>query len=200
MGSIINNAIWTNTTSVTLILSCDDGGGSGCVDMQLSRDGVFDTEPWEPYATSKTWTFATGNGNRWVCVRFRDAADNISIRYSDNTRLDMSKPVVSSVSDTPDPFNHHLGEKTTISFTVSDNLSITCDVTVKILNSANVLVKTINKTGVSCPVAGATSSVTWYGRNNSGVFVPAGVYTYKIQAKDKALNYSFIKSGAVIVQ
>ncbi|MBI5193685.1 MAG: hypothetical protein HZA08_09630 [Nitrospirae bacterium] len=198
--SINNNAVWTKTTSVTLTISCDDGSGSGCVDMQISRDGIFDTELWESYVTSKAWTLATGNGNRWVYVRFRDLAGNISIRYSDSIKLDTTKPVVISVADTPDPFNPSTGGKTTFSFTVSDNLSVTCDVTVKIYNSANVLVKTINKTWAPCPTAGAASSVTWYGKNNSGVLVPAGTYTYKIQAKDKALNYSYIKSGIVTVQ
>ncbi|MBI5192260.1 MAG: hypothetical protein HZA08_02325 [Nitrospirae bacterium] len=204
VGAIIISSgnVWTKTTSVTLSLSCIDNipGGGGCKDMQISYDGVFDTELWEPYATTKAWTLNPGNGYRAVYVRFRDNAGNISLRYVDWIRLDTAKPVVSGVSDTPDPFSPNLGQASTIGFTLSDNLSGTCSVILKIFNSANVMVKNILKTSVPCTSAGTVTSVKWLGRNNAGVIVPAGIYTYKIQAYDKALNYSYVKSGTTTVQ
>lgn len=120
--------------------------------------------------------------------------------YSDNITLDISKPVISNVSDTPDPFNPLTGGKTTIGFKVSDNLSPTSDITVKIYNASSVMVKTINKAGVSSPASGTATSVIWPGKDNTGAIVPAGTYTYKIQARDQALNYSIIQSGTVTVQ
>ncbi|MBI5193076.1 MAG: hypothetical protein HZA08_06500 [Nitrospirae bacterium] len=66
---------------------------------------------------------------------------------------------------------------------------------VKIYNASNFLVRTITKTNISCPSTGAATSVTWDGKNSNGFRVLAGTYTYKIQAYDKAMNYSIINSG-----
>ncbi|MDD5434287.1 MAG: hypothetical protein PH343_02535 [Nitrospira sp.] len=199
--NIENGKVWTKTTAVTLALSCtDNAGGSGCADMQVSNDGIFDKEPWEPYAASKAWVLKTGNGNRAVYVRYRDWSGNISLRYVDWIRLDTASPVVSGVSDAPDPFKHYLGGVSTIGFTVSDNLSSTCTVAVKIYNLSNVLVKSILRSNVSCPVAGTSDSVTWDGRNGAGKLVMPGIFTYKIQASDKAMNYSVVNSGTITVQ
>lgn len=202
-GSIFINgdALWTKTPSVNLALTCaDNPGGGGCQDMQISNDGIFDTELWETNAATKAWTLKTGNGNRAVSARFRDVAGNISLKYIDWIKLDTVKPVVSVVSDTPDPFNPTIGQASTMGFTLSDNLSGACSVTVKLYNSSNIMVKNILKTPVPCPLAGRAASVKWNGRNNAGALVPPGIYTYKIQAYDKALNYSIIKSGTTTVQ
>lgn len=203
-GSIIinGNNVWTKSTAVTLTLSCSDGAnGSGCKEMQLSNDGVFDTEPWESYTTSKSWTLKTGDGSRAVYVRYRDYAGNISVRYVDWIKLDTTRPVISSVSDTPDPFTPSSGQSTTIGFTISDNLSLTCNVTVNIIHSlTKIKVRSITKNNASCPSTGASDSVIWDGKNGSGTIVPAGTYTYKVQARDKALNWSDIKQGTVTVK
>ena len=195
-GSVVINSgkIWTNTPSVTLTLACADVG-TGCVNMQVSNDGVFDTEPWEPFTTTKSWTLLSGNGARTVHARYQDGAENFSVRYSDAIKLDTSKPQVSGASDSPDPFFHHAGGTSTIAFTVSDNLAGTCKVELKIFDASNVLVTKIVGTGVSCPSGGAAGSIAWNGKNGSGSLVPAGIYGYKIQAIDKALNRSAIVAG-----
>ena len=199
-GSIIinNGAVWTNTAAVTLALECTDSE-SGCMDMRLSNDNINFTD-WEPFTTNKSWTLSSVDGEKRVYVQYRDGAGNWSERFSDSINLDTTKPVVKGVSDSPDPFRHHLGEKSTISFTLLDNLSGTCTVQVKIYNSANKLVRTIKKNGVSCPAGGAAVSVKWDGRNTNGVLVPAGTYTYKIQARDNATNKSATKQGTVGVE
>ncbi|MDD5434279.1 MAG: DUF1566 domain-containing protein [Nitrospira sp.] len=200
-GSIVinSNRVYTNTAAVTLRLSCTDPSpGSGCTQMQLSNDGVFDTEPWEPYITSKSWNLLPRDGiNKRVYVQYKDNAGNVSPIYFDTIKLDTTPPVVSSVSDTPDPFNASIGETSDISFTVSDKMSGTCRVMVRIYNASSALIRTIYMTGVPCPSAGATGFVTWDGRNSSGVIVRAGTYTYKVQAIDNALNWSVIGAGAV---
>ena len=108
--------------------------------------------------------------------------------------------MVKGVSDSPDPFRHHLGEVSKISFTLLDNLSGTCKVQVKFYNSANTLVRTIKKNGVSCPAGGAAALLKWDGRDIAGELVPAGTYTYRIQARDNATNKFAIKQGAVGVK
>ncbi len=72
-----------------------------------------------------------------------------------------------------------------------------CKAEAKIYDASNVLVKTLTKSGISCPVGGAAGSVVWNGRNTSGALVPAGTYTYKVQAIDNALNRSVIGAGAI---
>ena len=198
---INNNAVWTKTTAAALNLTCADGvGGSGCAEMQVSNDGVFDTEPIEPVAASKSWALLSGDGIKKVYVRYRDAAGNVSSKYSDTIYLDTAKPVVSGVSDSPDPFKHHLGEVSTINFTVADNLSVTCTIGAAFFNASNIEVRRIIKNNVSCPTGGASGSFIWDGKNKNGVLVPAGSYTYKIQARDKASNSSAIKQGTVGVE
>lgn len=169
--------------------------------MRLSNDGVFDTELWEPFVTSKAWTLSAGDGNKAVYVLYRDKAGNRSLRHVDWIMLDTTKPVITSISDTPDPLRHHLGEVSTVSFNISDNLSGTCKAVVKIFNPSSVLVRTLMTTyNASCPASGATGSVVWDGKDTGGTLVPAGTYTYKVQIADKALNWSFIKSGTITVE
>jgi flagellar hook assembly protein FlgD len=135
-----------------------------------------------------------------VYVRYTDGSGNPSTSFSDSITLDTTAPVVSGVSDAPDPFKHHRGETTTINFTVADNLAGTCTVALNIFNSSGALVKTFIMAEVSCPSSGAKNSVTWDGRNNLGDLVPPGTYTYRVRAIDKALNPSIVQSGKTTVR
>ncbi|MDR3168863.1 MAG: InlB B-repeat-containing protein, partial [Candidatus Peribacteria bacterium] len=85
-GSItINNKPYTSSTSVSLTLSATDN--VGVTQMCISNTTTCSSS-WETYATSTTRTLDTGNGNKTVYVRFRDAAGNISSQYSDTVRMD----------------------------------------------------------------------------------------------------------------
>jgi len=179
-------------------LNCTDSE-SGCADMRFSNDNINFTD-WEPFSTNKPWVLSSVDGDEWVYVQYRDWAGNSSESFFDSINLDTTKPVVKGVSDSPDPFRHHLGEKSTISFTLLDNLSGTCNVQVKIYNSVNTLVRTIKKNGVSCPAEGAAVLLKWDGKDTAGVLVPPGTYTYRIQARDNATNKSAIKQGNVGVE
>ncbi len=199
-GTIVinGNAAWTNTPSVSLTLTCTDTL-SGCSQMQFSNDNVTFTA-LEPFATSKAWTLPAGDGTKAVYVRYTDVAGNLSGTFSDSIVLDTTRPVVSGVSDSPDPFRPSKGQSTTISFTVSDNLSVTCNARVRIFDLSGTLVRTITKSGVSCPAGGAASSVIWNGKNGSGVLVPSGTYVYVIQAIDLATNLSLSNGGTTNVR
>jgi hypothetical protein len=106
VGSIIidNEAIYTNTLSVTLALSCADLQGT-CTDMQFSNDG----SGWsvaETFATSRIWTLPSGEGFKTVYARFKDSNNNWSSSYSDTITLDMtapSPPAVTGSTPTNDP-------------------------------------------------------------------------------------------------
>lgn len=96
------DSTYTNSTSVTLTLSASDGAGLGVAEMQISNDGIFDTEPWETYATSKAWILTSDDGQKTVYVLYKDNAGNISDAdpttpenqpYSDTIILDATPPL-----------------------------------------------------------------------------------------------------------
>jgi len=92
-GSIAINggASYTNTTASTLTLSASDTGGSGLSQMRFSNDNVT-WSSWEAYATTKSWTLASGSGTKTVYVQYRDGAGNVSSTYSDTIVLDTAGP------------------------------------------------------------------------------------------------------------
>jgi hypothetical protein len=55
--------------------------------MQLSLDGGATWGAWEKFASGKKVTLVSGPGENVVKVRFRDAAGNVSIDYSDSITL-----------------------------------------------------------------------------------------------------------------
>ncbi|MBI5192633.1 MAG: hypothetical protein HZA08_04215, partial [Nitrospirae bacterium] len=106
--------------------------------------------------------------------------------------VDTVKPVISFVFDAPDPFQHHLGQTTSIGFTLSESAFVT----IKIY-SGTTLVKTLvnNVLKLSGP-----NSVIWDGKDNSNVLVPNATYTYKIWANDAAGNSAVQASGTSTAQ
>lgn len=95
-GSVVINsgADWVNTPVVTLALTCNDSGGSGCTQMQVAVDGAADTEPFEAIVTSKTVTLPVGDGLKTAAVRFKDGGGNVSAQFPDTIVLDTVAPDV----------------------------------------------------------------------------------------------------------
>ncbi|MCL5103763.1 MAG: hypothetical protein M1133_06570 [Armatimonadetes bacterium] len=73
--SINSGAAATNSTDVILTLSAADTG-SGVSQMRFSNGVTW--SDWEPYAASKSWTLASGDGTRYVYVQCKDAAGNMT--------------------------------------------------------------------------------------------------------------------------
>ncbi len=73
---INNNAKYTNSTAVTLTLSCSDYQ-SGCADMQFSSDNVVWTA-WQPVSATVPWTLTAGDGVKTVYAQFRDNVGHLS--------------------------------------------------------------------------------------------------------------------------
>ena len=94
--TINNNAVYTNTTSVTLTLRAS----SGVVQMRFSHDNVT-WSSWEPYSTSKPWVLTTGDGRKTVYVQFRDNIGLISCSYLDTIVLDTTAPAILITSPSP---------------------------------------------------------------------------------------------------
>jgi hypothetical protein len=105
---VINgNAAVTNTSAVTLTLSCLDGqaaGGtqsrfdSGCADMRLSEDNTTWTA-WEALASTRSFTLTGADGLKPVYVQFRDRVGNVSASFSDTITLDRTGPQATVVID-----------------------------------------------------------------------------------------------------
>ncbi|MEM2481278.1 MAG: hypothetical protein QXG14_04550, partial [Candidatus Hadarchaeales archaeon] len=97
-GSIVinNNDTYTTSTSVTLTLTYSDAT-SGVSQVRYSNDGVWDTEPWESPAATKSWTLLSGDGTKTVYYQIKDAAGNLSSTYSDSIILDTTPPTGSIV-------------------------------------------------------------------------------------------------------
>jgi len=113
----------SNSTSVTLTLSCTDD--TACTQMEISNDNVS----WgalTAYATSAPWTIAAGaDGLRTVYARFSDAASNVSSVVNDTITLDATPPAAPVISA---PANNTVTTSTsrpTISGTAESGASVT---------------------------------------------------------------------------
>ncbi len=98
--AIDGGAEYTTGPSVTISLAADDDSGTVC-DMQISGDGVFDAEPWEPFSATAAWTLAGDDGLKTVYARFRDPSGNVSDTVAAMIDLDTLPPVIQSVTVTP---------------------------------------------------------------------------------------------------
>ena len=98
--SINNGDEFTNSTSVSLAISATDAT-SGVYQMRISNDGVFDTEHWEEYSTSRLWTLEDSDGTKTVYIQFRDYALKTSSIMSETIILDETAPTISEPVLTP---------------------------------------------------------------------------------------------------
>jgi hypothetical protein len=87
-GSVAINggAATAYTKNVTLTLSATDPQ-TGVDAMQISTDGVFDTEPIVAYSTTASATLPAPNGTKTVYVRFRNNAGMWSAPVTDTIAL-----------------------------------------------------------------------------------------------------------------
>ena len=78
-GTVVVNsdATYATSTAATLTLSASDTGSSNLSQMRFSNDASTWSD-WETYATTKSWTLATGDGGKTVYAQFRDNAGNVA--------------------------------------------------------------------------------------------------------------------------
>jgi PKD repeat protein len=99
-GSILINDgdTYTTSISVTLTLTATDAT-SGIYQVRYSNDGIWDTEPWEAFSSSRTCTLTSGDGTKTVYYQIKDNVGLFSVTYSDNTILDTAKPTANAGLD-----------------------------------------------------------------------------------------------------
>ncbi len=87
---IANNALFTQTTDVTLTLCAPHA-----VEMMVSSQEALADANWEPYATNKPWVLAEATQEvqaRHVYAAFRDENGRVYGTYVDSITLDQTKP------------------------------------------------------------------------------------------------------------
>jgi YD repeat-containing protein len=94
-GTVTINAgaTYTNTTGVTLALTCNDA--NGCSQMKFSNNNVTYSTP-EAYAPTKAWTLTSGDGKKGAHAKFKDTPGNWSVVYYDTIILDTTAPVTTA--------------------------------------------------------------------------------------------------------
>ena len=93
--SINGGKAYTGSNTVNMTLSADDPG-SGVASMRFSNDGVTWSD-WEPYATARSWTLGSGDGEKIVRVEYKDGAGNVG-SAQDSIKLDTIDPTITSTS------------------------------------------------------------------------------------------------------
>lgn len=100
---INSDATYTNSPTVTLALSAVDpqsGMGPGA-ETSFSNDGITYAAPG-PYASTNTWILSSGDGEKTVYVKLKDAAGNWSTPLTDTIVLDTSSPTLEVLTPSPD--------------------------------------------------------------------------------------------------
>jgi hypothetical protein len=93
---INNGAGYTGSSAVILTLTATDM--SGISQVRFSNDGVWDTEQWQPYVTSRSWVLSSGDGLKTVYCQIGDNAGFVST-FSSSITLDTQKPVAQAGQD-----------------------------------------------------------------------------------------------------
>ncbi len=88
--TINSGATFTNSLTVTLTLSANDGTGSGI--KQMSFDTGTGWTAWELYSSSKQLNLPTGDSLKTVYFKVKDNAGNIANVVSDTIILDTTAP------------------------------------------------------------------------------------------------------------
>jgi len=126
---LINDGVEsTNTASVTLGLTGDDGAGSGVTHMRFADTSAgLSAIPWVAFADSSPYALAGADGTKTVYAQFRDAAGNFSIVCWDDivlntTQVDTTKPTISAaISGGTQGDNGWYTSDVTVHFTCADN-------------------------------------------------------------------------------
>ncbi len=115
--TINDGASFTTSYNVTLKISQSDTGGSGDVQMQFSNDnGTW--SGWENASLTKSWTLTSGDGQKTVFVKFRDAAGNETPVISNTINVDSTPPSGSLTINDGAPFT--TSSNVTLNITQSD--------------------------------------------------------------------------------
>ncbi|MBO5142988.1 MAG: leucine-rich repeat protein [Clostridia bacterium] len=99
-GSVVinNGATYTNSTSVSLVLSANSAENMYLTETAVAGNSIA-SGSWIKYATSSNFTLSTANGEKIVYAYFKDAYGNI-ISANDSIILDTIAPGIGNMTGT----------------------------------------------------------------------------------------------------
>lgn len=178
--SINGGAATTSSVDVTLALSASDAE-TGVSAMQISTDGVFDTEPVLPYSTSGTATLSGANTTKTVYARFQDNAGIWSSPVSDTIAL-RAAPAITSITPAAGPTAG--GNTVTLN---GERMSGVTAVLVAGVRATNVVVVNDNQVTARFPARSTPGTVGVKAKNAFGTSTP-GTYRYVAPATVTSLS------------
>jgi len=116
--TVDGGATYTRDTNVTLTLSATDSQ-TGVNQMHLGNTGQ-PYSPWEPYATSKSWTIPTGDGSKTVWVQFTNNAEMVSSQLNDSIILDTTAPTPNPMTWATAPYELNTTQLSMVATTATD--------------------------------------------------------------------------------
>ncbi len=156
--TINSGATLSNSTAVTLTLSCADA--NGCSQMRFSNENLVESAP-EAYVTYKAWSLAAGDGVKVVYVKFKDMVGNWSTRYSDSIFLDTIPPTTTA---SPPGAVYNTGQ--TVTLTCNDGPGSGCD---KIYYTTDGSTPTTSSPVYSSPInISVTTILKFFAKDNAG--------------------------------
>ena len=94
---INNNAEYSNSTTVSLVLTANDASN---LKMQVKNSGSDWPEDWEDHSSSKSWNLTSTDGSKTVSYRVKDIAGNIANAVNSSITLDTTEPINVNVTIT----------------------------------------------------------------------------------------------------
>lgn len=131
-----------------------------------------------------------GDGVYTIKVTATDLAAWASVPVSAPVTVEGRAPELTAVSDSPNPFRPTGTTTNTIRYTLSENAAVS----VTVYDEAGQAVKKL----YDAQTTSGSKSLTWNGKNESGVIVASGTYTYIIKATD-AFGKTTETSGTILV-
>ena len=124
--AINGDAVFTNSATVRLNITCNDAAGSGCDRMRTKNDGAnWPEESWEIFVSDRSnWGLTGSDGSKTVYIQFKDAAGNISTVSSDSIQLDTTAPSGSVIINAGAA--NTSSSSVALSFSCSDNSGSGC--------------------------------------------------------------------------
>jgi chitodextrinase/alpha-tubulin suppressor-like RCC1 family protein/flagellar hook assembly protein FlgD len=121
-----------------------------------------------------------------------DAVDRVALTAIQKTitiNVELRTPLISAVSDSPDPLKATGALNSAIKFTLSERAAVT----LRVHDSSNTAVRTL----LNATLNAGSYTYNWNARNDASTVVADGIYTYKLNATDLAAKPAVERTGTI---
>jgi len=171
--TINSNATYTNSTSVTLNITCPSDSWTP---IQMAYGNAASPTNWTTCSSSQAWTLSTGDGTKTVYMRFRDGGGNTTSDITDTIILDTTAPTSNTISiNSGAAYTNNPTTTLTLSSTDTTSgvsqMQFSCDNSNWTTAEAYATTKTFNitnQTGAGCSTGDGTKTVYVKYKDNAG--------------------------------